>query len=162
MSPRLPITRARCQPQFGSRKLWEFTAGAASDALAASKLQPVTAGSIAPMPVIRSWLSDESIPASRINRKARHCGRTARIQPVQRVERRALGGMPEGFVVCGGDKGLGKKKGHRICSSGPSGVSERWGEGCAHSPGRSAPSVNRYSFQPNTLGTQALVEHMRG
>ena len=74
----------------------------------------VTAGSIAPMPVIRSWLSDESIPASRINRKARHCGRTARIQPVQRVERRALGGMPEGFVVCGGDKGLGKKKAHRI------------------------------------------------
>jgi hypothetical protein len=40
-SPRLPITRARRQPQFGSRKLWEFTVGAASEALAASKLQPL-------------------------------------------------------------------------------------------------------------------------
>jgi hypothetical protein len=43
-SPRLPITRARRQPQFGSRKLWEVTAGAASEALAQANSTEVELG----------------------------------------------------------------------------------------------------------------------
>jgi hypothetical protein len=69
--------------------------------------------------------------------------------------------VPEGFA-CGGDYGPGKKKGHRICSSGPSGVSES-GERVVLIHWDEAPSsVNRYSLQPNALGTQAVVEHMTG
>jgi hypothetical protein len=59
--------------------------------------------------------------------------------------------MPEGFV-CGGDYGPGKKKGHRICSIGPSGLSERGERVVLTHRGEAPPSVNRDPLQPNALG----------